>query len=102
MLSELPPFIVLGIIALLFQLTGNQRTFDKCHQSTSIKLELQDKSALQGPSINNVSSRGTPKDDLVHNPMYIPYESPILGQLLDLISPAKINLFGSRFQSYDP
>jgi hypothetical protein len=29
-------------------------------------------------------------------------ESPILGQLLDLISPAKINLFEPRFKSYDP
>ena len=32
----------------------------------------------------------------------IPYESPILGQLLDLISPAKINFFEPRFESYDP
>ena len=32
----------------------------------------------------------------------IPYESPILGQLLDLISLAKINLFEPRFKSYDP
>ena len=32
----------------------------------------------------------------------IPYESPILGQLLDLISPAKINLFEPRFEFYDP
>ena len=30
------------------------------------------------------------------------YESPILGQLLDLISRAKINLFDFRFKSYDP
>ena len=28
--------------------------------------------------------------------------SPILGQLLNLISPAKINLFDPRFESYDP
>ena len=33
---------------------------------------------------------------------FIPYESPILGQLLDLISPAEINLFETRFKSYDP
>ena len=32
----------------------------------------------------------------------IPYKSLILGQLLDLISLAKINLFGPRFKSYDP
>jgi hypothetical protein len=32
----------------------------------------------------------------------IPYESPIVGQLLDLISPATINLFEPRFKSYDP
>jgi hypothetical protein len=32
----------------------------------------------------------------------VPYKSPILGQLLDLISLAKINLFESRFKSYDP
>ena len=32
----------------------------------------------------------------------VPYESPILGQLLDLISPTKINLFEPRFKSYDP
>ena len=32
----------------------------------------------------------------------VPYESLILGQLLDLISPAKINLFDPRFESYDP
>jgi hypothetical protein len=32
----------------------------------------------------------------------IPHESPILGQLLHLISLAKINLFVSRFESYDP
>ena len=33
---------------------------------------------------------------------HVPYESPILGQILDLISPAKINFFGRRFKSYDP
>ena len=32
----------------------------------------------------------------------IPYKSLILGQLIDLISPAKINLFKTRFKSYDP
>ena len=32
----------------------------------------------------------------------IPYESPILGQPLNLISPPKINLFEPRFKSYDP
>ena len=32
----------------------------------------------------------------------VPYESPILGQLLDLISLAEINLFEPRFKSYDP
>ena len=32
----------------------------------------------------------------------IPYESPILGQILDLISPAKFNLLHPRFKSYDP
>ena len=32
----------------------------------------------------------------------IPYESPILGKLLDLISLGKINLFEPRFESYDP
>jgi hypothetical protein len=32
----------------------------------------------------------------------VPYESPILGQLLDLISATKINLFEPRFKSYDP
>ena len=32
----------------------------------------------------------------------LPYESPILGQLLDLISPAKINISEPRFESYDP
>ena len=32
----------------------------------------------------------------------LPYESPIFGQLLDLISPAKINLCEPRFKSYDP
>jgi hypothetical protein len=32
----------------------------------------------------------------------IPYESPILGQLLDLISPPKINISEPRFESYDP
>ena len=33
---------------------------------------------------------------------FVPYESPILGQLLDLIAPAKINLFELRFKSYGP
>ena len=32
----------------------------------------------------------------------VPYESLILVQLLDLISPVKINLFDPRFKSYDP
>ena len=32
----------------------------------------------------------------------IPYVPPILSQLLDLISSAKINLFYPRFKSYDP
>ena len=31
----------------------------------------------------------------------VTYESPILGQLLDLISPAKINLCEPRFKSYE-
>ena len=31
----------------------------------------------------------------------ITYESPILRQILDLISPAKINLFEPRFELYD-
>ena len=35
-------------------------------------------------------------------PCSVPYESPILGQLLDLISLAKINCFESRFKSYNP
>ena len=30
------------------------------------------------------------------------YKSPILGQLLDLMSPSKINLFDPRFKSYNP
>ena len=33
---------------------------------------------------------------------YLPYESPILGQLLDLISPARVNIFEPRLKSYDP
>ena len=33
---------------------------------------------------------------------YIPYESQILGQLLDLICLAKINLFEPRLESYNP
>ena len=33
---------------------------------------------------------------------YIPYESPILGQLLNLICPAKIYLFEPRLESYNP
>jgi hypothetical protein len=32
----------------------------------------------------------------------VPYESPVLGQLLDLISPPKINTSEPRFESYDP
>ena len=32
----------------------------------------------------------------------IPYESPILGQVLDLISPPKTNISEPRFESYDP
>jgi hypothetical protein len=32
----------------------------------------------------------------------VPYVPPILGQLLDLISPAKINISEPRFKSYDP
>ena len=31
----------------------------------------------------------------------LPYESPILGQILDLISTAKINISESKFKSYD-
>ena len=33
---------------------------------------------------------------------YVPYESPILGQVLDLISPPKTNISEPRFESYDP
>ena len=33
---------------------------------------------------------------------HILYKSPIFGQLLDLICPAKINLFGPRLESYNP
>ena len=33
---------------------------------------------------------------------HIPYESQILGQLLDLICLAKINLFEPRLESYNP
>ena len=32
----------------------------------------------------------------------VPYEAPILGQLLDLISTPKINISEPRFKSYDP
>ena len=32
----------------------------------------------------------------------LPYESPILSQLLDLISPPEINISEPRFESYDP
>jgi hypothetical protein len=32
----------------------------------------------------------------------LPYESPIFKKILDLISPAKIILFGPRFKFYDP
>ena len=32
----------------------------------------------------------------------LPYVPPILGQLLDLISPAKINISEPRLESYDP
>ena len=45
----------------------------------------------KGSSINNVVFRWMDG-----------YESPILGQLLDLISPTKINLFDPRFKSYNP
>ena len=45
----------------------------------------------KGSSINNVVFRWMDG-----------YESPILGQLLDLISQAKINFFESIFKSYDP
>ena len=34
--------------------------------------------------------------------VHIPYVSPILGELLDLISLAKINISEPRFKSYDP
>ena len=34
--------------------------------------------------------------------LQLPYESPILGQFLDLISPPKINTSEPRFESYDP
>ena len=40
--------------------------------------------------------------DLQKANCYIPYVPPILGQLLDLISPTKINLFDPRFKSYNP
>ena len=33
---------------------------------------------------------------------HIPYESPILGQLLNLKSPPKINISDPRFKSCDP
>ena len=33
---------------------------------------------------------------------YLPYESPILSQLLNLISLDKANFFEPRFESYDP
>ena len=37
-----------------------------------------------------------------HTNIPILYKSPILGKILDLISPDKINLFEPRFKSYDP
>ena len=42
------------------------------------------------------------KNDSSKEFLFVPYESPILGQLLDLISPTKINLFEPRFKSYNP
>ena len=33
---------------------------------------------------------------------HLPYVPPILGRLLDLISPAKINISEPRLESYDP
>jgi hypothetical protein len=32
----------------------------------------------------------------------VPYVPPILGQLLDLIPPTKINISDTRLESYDP
>ena len=45
---------------------------------------------------------GTSWVDRVCNRKSVPYESPVLGQLLDLISLSKINLFEPIFESYDP
>ena len=42
------------------------------------------------------------KNDSSKEFLLVPYESLILGQLLDLISPTKINLFEPRFKSYNP
>ena len=39
--------------------------------------------------------------ETIRTVLYIPYVPPILGQLLDLISPAKIHLCEPRFKSYD-
>ena len=33
---------------------------------------------------------------------FVPYESPILGQILDLISPPKITISETRFGLYEP
>ena len=38
----------------------------------------------------------------IHLSDYVPYESPILGQLLDLIFPPNINISEPRFKSNDP
>ena len=40
--------------------------------------------------------------NFTYSMMYVPYESHILGQLLDLICLAKINLFEPRLESYNP
>ena len=64
-------------------------------------LELQEKGTIQmlynkwWKNTGDVCTRQVSK-------VIIPYESPILGQLLDLISPAKINLFEPRLEFYNP
>ena len=42
------------------------------------------------------------KKQIIHNLKAIICTVRVLGQLIDLKSPAKINLFETRFKSYDP
>ena len=69
------------------------------HLNIVVRLGIKDAKAC---AYQNHGLKMTKKIVMMAQMKKVPYVPPILGQVLDLISPPKINISKSRFKSYDP